>query len=139
MKKLLATFLILLPLTAFAGDFGLKEPQWADFCPEAYVNVRAPKGIAKLNIVVDYWYQRRVDFEKGLEACRAVETAEDQFSCYEALKVEQYKENSDYNARLEARRDAALGVQEMQNRTDTMIPINNYINTFTKFQPNEMN
>ena len=63
--------------------------------------------------------------------------ADQKLGCYQQLKVKQYQENSDYNARIEAQEKARMMPQEMYDRTDTMLPIGGYLNNFTKFQPNE--
>ena len=137
MKKILALSLLILPLAAFAADdFGVTIPEWSDFAPPAFVNVKEPKGIfGKLNVTAKYWYERKVAFEESLEACKAMEANDERFNCYEDLKVKQYKANSDYNARLEAELNPII--PEMQSKTDTMLPINGYLNNMTKFMPNE--
>ena len=137
MKKLLAALFVLLPLAVNADDYGMKVPEWKDFAPSAFVDVKEPKMIGKLNVTASYWYKRRVDFEAGLAECQALATYEERFTCYENLKIKQFKENSDYNARIEARRQLGSGPQQMNSMTDTMLPLNNYVNNFTKFQPNE--
>ena len=116
---------------------GLSEPEWKDFAPSTFVDVEEPKGIGKLNETASYWYKRRVEFENGIQECRATEENEAKLACYQQLKVKQYQLNSDYNARLEAQEQARMGPQEMFDRTDTMLPIGGYFNTFTRFQPNE--
>ena len=35
----------------------------------------------------------RIEFENGMETCRALEDAEERFSCFDALKLYQYKKN----------------------------------------------
>lgn len=136
MKKLLLAFLLVLPISALADDFGVKVPQWKDFAPSAFVDVKEPKGVGKLNVSAAYWYQRRVDFEKGMAECQSFLNNDERFSCYETLKVNQFKENTDYNARIEAQRQNSA-IQEMNNMQGTMLPINNYLNNFGKFQANE--
>ncbi len=140
MKKFLLFFACLLILPAYAEeqDYGFTIPEWKDFAPSAYVDVEEPKGLGKLNEIASYWYQRKTDFEAGLEECRALETNDDRFNCYDRLKVKQYKENSDYNARMEARQKAGANIKEMNSMQDNMLPINNYLNNFTRFQPNEI-
>ena len=137
MKKILALSLLILPLAAFAADdFGVTIPEWSDFAPPAFVNVKEPRGIlGKLNVTAKYWYERKVAFEESLEACKAMEANDERFNCYEDLKVKQYKANSDYNARLEAELNPTI--PEMQSKTDTMLPINGYFNNMTRFMPNE--
>ncbi len=138
MKKFFVLLLLSAPLMAIADEISITPPEWKDFCPTAFVDVKEPGIMKKINVVGNYWYQRRVDFEKGVEECQAKESNEEIFSCYEALKVEQFKENTDYNARIEARQRAAAGIPEMSDRTDVMLPINNYINSFGRFQANEI-
>lgn len=140
MKKFLATLLLILPLTAFAEeDFGIKVPQWKDFAPTAYIDVKEPKGVmGKLNVTAKYWYDRKIAFEEGLVNCKAIESHEERFSCYEDLKVKQFRENTDYNARIEARNMDNGGIPEMYDRTDSMLPVGNYINTFSRMMPNEI-
>lgn len=135
MKKVLILLAFILPLAVVAEDFGINIPEWKDFCPSAFVDVQEPGRLAKLNVAANYWYQRRVDFEAGLEECKALETNDERFNCYERLKVKQFKENTDYNARIEAQRRAAI--PEMNSMTDTMLPINHYLNNIGRFQPNE--
>lgn len=137
MKKLLTSFLLILPISVLADDFGMRVPEWKDFAPTAFINVKEPKGVGKLNVTAAYWYQRKVDFEAGLEECKSFLNNDERFSCYEVLKVKQFKENTDYNARIEAQQQNSA-IQEMNNRTDTMLPINNYLNNFAKFQANEI-
>ena len=69
MKKILAILSFLLPLSVFAiDDFGLKAPQWKDFAPSAFVDVKEPRGFGKLNVTAKYWFDRRVSFERRKEA-----------------------------------------------------------------------
>lgn len=136
MKKFLTTLFLVLPITAFADDFGSNIPEWKDFAPTAYVDVKEPKGLGKLNVVASYWYQRRVDFEAGLEECKAFLNNDERFTCYENLKVKQFKENTDYNARMEAQQQSSA-IQEMNSMQDTMMPINHYLQNIGRFQPNE--
>ena len=91
------------------------------------------------NDILAYWYKRKVEFDKGIEQCRAIEQNEAQFTCYQELKVKQYQKNSDYNARIEAMERQRMNPQEIQNPTQNMYPIDGIINNFTKFQPNELN
>ena len=138
MKKMLVALSLLLPLCAFADDLGLNEPKWKDFAPKTFIDVQEPKGLNRFNTTAKYWYQRRMDFEDGLAECKTFEAHDERFTCYETLKVKQFKENTDYNARIEAQRQATAGIPEMSDRTDTMLPLNNYVNTFTRFMPNEI-
>ena len=144
MKKILLLSLLLIPFFAYAQDEvytvnGIEEPQWKDFAPVAYVDVKAPKGLAKFNDVISYWYKRRVEFDDGIEKCRAIEQNEAKINCYQDLKVKQYQKNSDYNARIEAMERQRMNPQQMQDATTNMYPIGGFVNTFTKFQPNEFN
>ncbi len=137
MKKLLIGLLLIAPISAFADDFGASIPEWKDFCPTAFVDVKEPKGIVgKLNVTAAYWYQRRVDFENGLEECQEFLNNDERFTCYENLKLKQFKENTDYNARIEAQQQAA-SIQEMSSMQDTMLPINHYLQNIGRFQANE--
>ncbi len=140
MKKILLFCLLMTPLLTLAEDFDLdiKIPEWKDFAPKAYVDVQEPGKFKKINVSASYWYDRKVKFEEGLELCALKDSPNEKYICYEDLKVEQYKENTDYNARIEARQRAAAGIPEMTDRTDVMLPINNYINTFNRFMPNEI-
>ena len=140
MKKFLATLLVVLPLTAIAEeDFGIKVPQWRDFAPTAYIDVEEPKGImGKLNVTAKYWYDRKVAFEEGLVNCKAIEAHEERFSCYEELKIKQFQENTVYNAKIEARNVDGGGIPELYDRTDSMLPVGNYLNNFSRMMPNEI-
>lgn len=133
--------MLILPIAVIAEeDFGVKIPEWKEFAPTAFVDVQEPKGINKFNQTAKYWYQRRIDFEQNLEYCRSQENSGNRLNCYEALKVEQYKQNSEYNARLEAKINNMNGIPGMMNPTDTMIPVggnNNFINNAMQFMPNE--
>ena len=137
MKKFLATVLLLFPLSVFAEDFGLNVPQWKDFAPTAFVDVKEPKGLGKWNYTAKYWYDRRVAFEEGIYECSTLETHEEKFSCYESLKVRQFQQNSEYNAKIEAQQHSMSGIPEMQNRTDTMLPINMF-GGYGQMMPNEL-
>lgn len=137
MKKILAALLLVLPIAVNADDFGVKVPEWKDFAPTAFIDVKEPKGIiGKLNVTAAYWYQRRVDFEAGLEECAQFANNDERFTCYENLKVKQFKENTDYNARVEAQQQSSA-IQEMNSMQDTMMPINHYLQNIGRFQPNE--
>lgn len=136
MKKFITALLLILPIAAFADDFGTNIPQWKDFAPTAFIDVKEPKGIGKLNVTAAYWYQRRVDFESGLEECKMFLNNDERFTCYENLKVKQFKENTDYNARIEAQQQTSA-IQEMNNMQNTMMPINHYLQNIGRFQPNE--
>jgi hypothetical protein len=140
MKKILAILLFALPLVALAEeDFGIKVPQWKEFAPTAYINVKEPKGImGKLNVTAKYWYDRKVAFEEGLVNCKVIESHEERFSCYEDLKVKQFQENTVYNAKIEARSYDNGAIPEMYDRTDNMLPVGNYINNFSRMMPNEI-
>ena len=138
MKKFILALLLILPLVAHADDMGLKEPEWKDFAPTAYIDIQEPKVFKRLNVTAKYWYQRKLDFEDALLECQTTQTYEERFSCYEDLKSKQFRENTDYNARIEAQRNLNSAIPEMNNRTDTMIPIGNYINNYTRMMPNEL-
>lgn len=140
MKKYVFLLLvILISNSVFAEEFnGMIEPEWKDFAPHAYIDVTEPKGIGKLNETASYWYKRKTDFENSIQKCRDYEENDLRFSCYQDVKVKQYQKNSDYNARIEAMENARKGPQEMYDRTNTMLPINSYINNFSRFQPNEI-
>lgn len=142
MKKFILLLTLLLPLAVIAEEIvtfdGVAEPNWKDFVPSAYVDVQEPKGLGKLNETAAYWYKRRVDFENAINDCRNLETNDAKYSCYQQVKVKQYQENSEYNAKIEAQEQSRMGPPEMYDRTDTMIPIGGYLNNFTRFQPNEL-
>ena len=141
MKKIFVLMALMVPLCVLADEIvsleGLNEPEWKDFVPPAYVDVEEPKGLGKLNETAAYWYKRRVEFENGIQECRAIETNDEKLGCYQQLKVKQYQQNSEYNAKIEAQDQARMGPQEMFDKTDTMLPIGGYLNNFTRFQPNE--
>lgn len=144
MKKIIALLLLSLslPLFAVANEdislAGLDEPQWKDFAPVAYVDVQEPKGLAKFNDVIAYWYKRKVEFDKNIEKCRALERNDEKFVCYQDLKVKQYQKNSDYNARIEAMEQERMNPVEMQNPTMNMYPVGGLLQNFSKYQPNEI-
>ena len=137
MKKILLALTLLLPLSVIAEDFGLNVPQWKDFAPKAFIDVQEPKRLGKFNVTAKYWYERRLVFEEGLETCRALESHEEKFNCYEVLKVKQFKLNTEYNAKIEAQQQSMSGIPEMQNRTDTMLPINMF-GGYANMIPNEL-
>ena len=120
-----------------AEDFGLNVPQWKDFAPSAFVDVQEPKGLGKFNVTAKYWYERRISFEEGISECQSLETHEEKFDCYERLKIVQFKLNTEYNARIEAKQNSMSGIPEMQNRTDTMLPINMF-GGYAQMIPNEL-
>lgn len=134
MKKLFAAVLLLLPLAASADDFGITVPQWKDFVPTAYINVKEPKGLAKLNPNNKYWYERKLTFDESINECSALEANDERFNCYEKVKVRQYAQNTEYNARIEAKNTPVI--PGMENPTDTMIPIGGF-NSITRNMPNE--
>ena len=138
MKKIILALMLLIPLAVFAEeDFGVNVPEWSDFAPKAFINIKEPKGLQKLNANSKYWYQRRIEFETSLDACKSLETNDERFGCYESLKVSQYKLNDDYNARIEAQYNRTTSIPGMESRTDTMLPLGGYMNSL-KFLPNEI-
>lgn len=140
MKKILILLAIMVPISVIAEEAlsGVNEPEWKDFAPHAYINIEQPKGIGKLNETASYWYKRKADFESSIKECREMTDYDAQLSCYQEVKIKQYQKNSDYNARLEAQERARMVPQEMYDRTNTMLPIGNYLNNFARFQPNEL-
>ena len=142
MKKIIVLLMLSLPLFVCAKEDisleGFDEPQWKDFAPVAYVDVKEPKGLAKFNDVVGYWYKRRAEFDKGIEKCRAIEPNSEKLSCYQDLKVKQYQKNSDYNARIEAMEQERMNPQEMQMPTTNMYPVGGLIENFSRYQPSEL-
>ena len=141
MKKIIILSLLLVPMLVFAKDNtinGVEEPQWKDFAPVAYVDVKEPKGIAKFNDVLAYWYKRKIEFDNGIDKCREIDKTELKISCYQDLKVKQYQKNSDYNARIEAMERARMNPQEMQDSTTNMYPIGGLLQNFGRYQPNEL-
>lgn len=142
MKKIFALLALMFPFCVVAEEIvsldGLTEPEWKSFVPPAYVDVEEPKGLGKFNETATYWYKRKVEFENGIQECRALEDSDVKLGCYQQLKVKQYQLNSDYNARIEAQEKARMGPHEMFDKTDTMLPIGGYLNNFTRFQANEI-
>ena len=137
MKKFFLAIVFLSTLSCFAEDFGLNIPEWKDFAPTAFINIDKPKGIGKFNVTAKYWYERRLAFEEGLIACSEKETHEEKFGCYEALKVNQFKLNTEYNAKIEAQQQNMSSIPEMRNRTDTMLPLNMF-GGYSQMMPNEL-
>ena len=138
MKKFIAVLLLSLPLASFAEeDFGVNVPEWKDFTPKAFADIQQPRGFGKLNVTASYWYNRRVQFENELNNCKSLTANDERFSCYEKLKTNQYKLNSEYNARLEAQANSNSSVPGMQTPTDNMMPIGGYLEQMTKYMPNE--
>ncbi len=139
MKRFVLFCLLILPLTVFAEqDFGVNVPEWEDFAPTAFVNIKEPRGLGKLNVTAKYWYQRRADFETALSDCKALEANDERFGCYEELKVKQYKLNNDYNARIEAQVNDRAAIPGMSSQADNMVPIGGYLEQMTRFMPNEI-
>ena len=139
MKKIFILCLLIFPLIAYAEeDFGVNVPEWEDFAPKAFADVKEPRGLGKFNLTTKYWYGRRVEFENAKSECKALEANDERFNCYEVLKVKQYKLNNDYNAKIEAQMNERSAIPEMGSKTDTMLPINGYFNGMTKFMPNEL-
>lgn len=139
MKRFIAFCLLIMPLAVLAEtDYGVNVPEWSDFAPKAFVNVKQPKGLGKLNITAKYWYERKVEFENALDECKSLEASDERFSCYEVLKVKQYKLNNDYNARIEAQMNDRSAIPGMNSATDNMLPIGGYLNQMTKFMPSEL-
>jgi len=140
MKKLVIFLLLGMSIAiAFAEeDYGVNVPEWKDFAPTAFVNVKEPKGLGKLNVNTKYWYGRKTEFKAELDACKSLEANDERFNCYEVLKVNQYKMNNDYNAKLEAQINERSYIPGMNSSTDNMIPIGGYLDQMTKFMPNEV-
>lgn len=140
MKKIFILTL-LLPIMAFADDLGITAPEWKSFAPSAFVDVKEPKGLlGKMNVSATYWYNRRKEFESGLADCQELNTNDERFTCYEKLKITQYKLNSSYNAQMEAKQQGVNpAIPEMRNNTDTMLPLNINPLGFMQMQPSEFN
>ena len=83
-------------------------------------------------------FQRRVEFETALQDCKVLDANDERFSCYETLKVKQYKLNNDYNAKIEAQENERSAIPGMNSQADNMLPIGSYLNQMTKFMPNEV-
>ncbi|MCQ2738966.1 MAG: hypothetical protein MJ237_01925 [bacterium] len=139
MKKFFVFCLLCFPMAVFAQDcfIGVKAPQWQDFVPKAFVDVKEPKGLGKLNVTAKYWYDRKIEFNSALEDCNLKTDIQEKLSCYEVLKLNQYKQNGEYNAKLEAKMNPQTSVPGMENPTDTMIPIGGYLEQMTRYIPNE--
>lgn len=142
MKVILSLLLVAMPLCVMAGDVvtfnGNIEPEWKDFAPSNYADVSEPKGLGKLNETASYWYKRRVDFETSMEECRLIDDVGAKAACFQEVKVKQFQQNSDYNARIEAMEKARMCPQEMYDKTNNMLPIGGYLDNFSRFQPNEL-
>ena len=134
MKKFFASVLLLFPLAVLADDFGITVPQWKDFVPAAYINVKEPKGLARLNPNNKYWYERKLTFDESINECSALEANDERFNCYEKIKVSQYAQDTEYNARIEAKNTPVI--PGIENPTDTMIPLSGFSN-ITRNMPNE--
>ncbi|MBO5738937.1 hypothetical protein J6R97_06315 [bacterium] len=138
MKKILITLLLISPLSVFAIDnFSLNIPQWKDFAPSAFIDVNEPRGFGKLNTTAKYWYERKLAFEEGINICAEKGTHEEKFACYEELKINQFKLNTEYNAKIEAQQQNMQAIPEMRNRTDTMLPLNMF-GGYAQMMPNEL-
>ncbi len=137
MKKFLISICFMFPMVVLAEDFGLNIPQWKDFAPSAFVDVDEPKGFSKFNVTAKYWYERKMSFEEGLNVCAEKESHEEKFACYEALKVNQFKLNTEYNAKIEAQQQNMQAIPEMRDRTDTMLPLNMF-GGYAQMMPNEL-
>ena len=91
MKRFFTAVLLTIPLMVMAEEInvvqGVEEPQWREFAPPAFVDVKAPKGIGKFNDTAVYWYKRKVEFESGIEKCRSIDQTNERVSCYQKLKV----------------------------------------------------
>ena len=138
MKKIITALLLMIPLAVFADDYGIKVPEWKDFAPKTFVDVQEPKLFKRLNVTAKYWYERKIAFEDELAECQSLEAHEERFSCYENLKIKQFKQNTDYNARIEARMQNTTNMQQMNNMGGNMLPLNNFMNGYTQFMPNEL-
>ena len=139
MKKLIIFCLLFVPMLVRANELiTVNEPSWNDFAPNAFVDVKEPKGLWKLNVTAKYWYDRRVEFNNSVDECKAKENSEEVFACFEELKTLQYRKNNDYNAKLEARMNGTSSIPGMEDRTDNMIPINGYLNNMTRYMPSEV-
>ena len=137
MKKTILMALFLSTLSCYAEDFGLNVPEWKDFAPTAFIDVDEPKGFGKFNVTAKYWYERKIAFEEGIRNCQDLETHEEKFTCYEELKVKQFKLNTEYNAKIEAQQQNMSSIPEMRNRTDTMLPLNMF-GGYAQMMPNEL-
>ena len=142
MKRILSILLAAIPLCVSAVDVvnfdGITEPEWKDFAPSNFADVTEPKGFGKLNETAAYWYKRRVDFETSMDECRLIDDVGEKTACFQEVKVKQYQQNSDYNARIEAMERARMCPQEMYDKTNNMLPIGGYLDNFSRFQPNEL-
>jgi len=139
MKRFFTLCLLFFPLAVCAEeDFGVNVPEWKDFSPSAFVDVKEPRGLGKLNVTAKYWYERKVEFEAAMEECKSHDANDERFSCYENIKVKQYKLNNDYNARIEAQMNERSSIPGMNSATDNMLPISGYLNQMTKFIPSEV-
>ena len=118
MKKIIiALILISLSAPMFADDL---IPQWSEFCPDKYLNVQwekntwekwkiFPSFIPLIGIIYlpyalyrdhqgkeinkkDYWYDRKLAFQKEVNSCGMLENNDNRINCYIKVRdMEQHK------------------------------------------------
>ena len=67
MKRIFLSLLLVIPIIAFADEIvtinGVEEPQWKDFAPPAFIDIKEPRGVGRFNDTASYWYKRKTGCE----------------------------------------------------------------------------
>jgi len=93
MKKLLVTTIVILEMANMAGAT-IFEPEWTEFCPPTYCFT----SNNKLSKDAQYWYKRRIQFEKSLAKCAAYEGTQLN-NCYSEVRAAEERKNKVWDVR----------------------------------------
>jgi len=107
MKNIMFVFIIIV-LTSLtinichSNEYNPKRPEWVDFCPRGFENAELDSNFYWLSVsrykkdAMNYWTQRRYDFEKMVNDCDHVPT-ESRDACYAKVESRQKNITEQYN------------------------------------------
>lgn len=94
------------------------EPQWSEFCPPKYLNVKYIEPTWWRGYVEDnnYWVTRKQEFGNNINYCRGIRNGQDQSACYEDIRKTERNKNVQYEAFYDLRlKEQEIYAQRMQN------------------------
>lgn len=149
------TLLLLLSLTmpSIATTQKPQAPQWAEFCPPAYVYAEYQEatyneltnGLLAASLIglpiamnnhnkylealdSNYWVNRREQFNTNISYCNSITNNDNIVNCYMQVKSQEYAKNSEYNNN-----------EMMAAMASKIVRSNNYNNFQTTNRLNQLN
>ena len=116
MKKFLFVFVALFALNQVQAQYF--EPQWSEFCPPKYLNVKYIEPAWWRGYVEDnnYWVTRKQEFGNNIKYCRGIKNSQEQSACYEDIRKTERNKNVQYEAFYDLRlKEQESYAQRMQS------------------------